>query len=111
MAVYNVHILGKEQFSHFADFPFQLLFIGSSNGNQQVEIIEIFVIGQAIFEVIAAPDRIIDLVKVRIGIISVFQLGTVDTELLTDRLNDSFLRLTGKKHIHVHTVTGIDDQA
>ena len=111
MAIYDVHILGKKQFSHFADFPFQLLFIGSSNGNQQVEIIEIFVIGQAIFEVIAAPDRIIDLVKVRIGIISVFQLGTVDTELLTDRLNDSFLRLTGKKHIHVHTVTGIDDQA
>ena len=71
MTVYDVHILGKEKLSHFADLPFQLLFIGSSNGNQQVQIVKVLIIGQAIFEVITAPNRVINVVKVRIGIVGV----------------------------------------
>ena len=78
VAVDNVHILGKEQLSHFADLPFQLLFIGCSNGNEKVKIIEIFVIGQAIFEVIAAPDRVIDLIKISVGIAGILYFRPVD---------------------------------
>ena len=36
--------------------------------------------------------------------------GTVDTQLLSDFLDDGFFGLTGEEHIHIDPVTGIDDK-
>ena len=67
----------------------------SGNGNQKIQVEEVFTIGKTFLQIIAAANGIIDIIEIRIGIVGILYLGAVDTQLLANSLDDSLLWLTG----------------
>ena len=90
-----LHILGNEKFPHFTDFPFQLIQIGSRNGDQKIHVVEIFVVGKTFLQVISCFDGTVDVIKVGIGIASILYFGAIDAQLLSNSLDDPFFGLPG----------------
>ena len=107
----DIHILRQQEFFHFADFPLQILHRGGCHGNQQIQVIKIFVVGKTLLQEISAPDSAVDVIKIGVCVTGVFDFRAVDTELLAHPLDDALFGLAGKEHIHVDAVTGVDDQA
>ena len=74
----------SRSFFNFADLPFQVFLVGGSNGNQQIQVVEVLVVGKALFEKVPASDSAINVIKVGVGVAGVLDFGTVDTQLLSD---------------------------
>ena len=51
-----------------------------SNGNQQIQVVEVLVVGKALFEKVPASDSAINVIKVGVGVAGVLDFGTVDTQ-------------------------------
>ena len=54
------------------------------NSNQQIEVIEILVVGQAILQKIAGADGAIQIIKVGVGVTGLFDPAPVDPQLLAE---------------------------
>nr|WP_330371315.1 hypothetical protein [Enterocloster asparagiformis] len=109
MAGTDIHILRKQKLFHLADLPFQIFLSRGSNGNQQIQIVEVLVVGKTFLQKIAASDGAVDVVKISVGVARVLDFGTIDAELLAYPLDDALFGLPGKEHVHVDAVAGVDD--
>ena len=93
------HVLGEQQLFHLADLPFQILFAGSRNGDQQVHKVKIFIVCQSFFQEIAAPDSAVDIIKVRVDVVG--QRGKTintiieQTGVKIDISDDGFVSICG----------------
>ena len=106
----RVHILGEQQLLHFCCLPFEVLHSFSSDGDQQVQIIEIFVVSQAIFQKIPGTDGTVQVVKVRIGVAGFPDLAAVDAQLLAQFADHAVFWLPGEENVQVDAITGIDQE-
>ena len=68
MAVADIHILRKQELFYFAGLPLQVLHRRGSHSNQQVEIIEIFVVRKALLQKIAAPNSAVYIIEVHVRV-------------------------------------------
>ncbi len=84
IAALHVHILRNEQLFHLRTFPVQIIGVVRSHSDKQIQIIEILVIAQTIFQEIAASDGAVEIVKVRVGVAGLLDLAAVDAKLLPD---------------------------
>ena len=82
MAGTDIHILRKQKLFHLADLPFQIFLSRGSNGNQQIQIVEVLVVGKTFLQKIAASDGAVDVIKISVGVARVLDFRTIDAELL-----------------------------
>ena len=106
----HIHVLRDQQLFHLCAFPFQIVHIISRYGDKKIEIIEVFVVAETIFEKIAAADCAVKVVKVGIGVAGFSDLTAVDAQLLSQFSDHPVFRLAGQKHIHVDAIAGIDNE-
>ena len=106
---YAPNIVRKKQFPHFPFPVIKLCGAACGDGNEGIHIVEILVFRNSSLEEIATLDGIVKAVKVGVCIARILDFGVIDTKLLTELLYHSILGLLGEEHIHVDTVTGIDE--
>ena len=100
--------MGEQQLSHFSFPPFQILYVGSGNGNQQIDIVKVFIIRKTILQKVAAADSTVQIIEVGVGITGFLNLGTVYTELLSKFLHHALFWLFAEEQVNVNPVPGID---
>ena len=104
----HVHILRNEQLFHLRTFPVQIVRIVCGHSDEQIQIVEILMIAQTVFQEIAASDGTVEIVKVRVGVAGFLDLAAVDAKLLAEFADHAILRLARQKHIKVNAVPGVN---
>lgn len=109
-AALHVHILRNEQLFHLRTFPVQIIRIICRHGDEQIQVVEILMVAQPVFQKIAASDGTVEVVKVRVGVAGFLDLAAVDAKLLAEFADHAILRLACQKYIKVNAVPGVDQQ-
>ena len=107
-AALHVHVLRNEQLFHLRTFPVQIVRIVCGHGDEQIQIVEILMVAQTVFQKITAADGTVEVVKVCIGVAGLLDLAAVDAKLLTELADHAILRLPRQKYIEVNAVPGVD---
>ena len=103
-------VLRKAELAQFVHPPLQVLGAGGRHRYQDGGKIQVFAIGQAVFEEIARADRPGQVVKVSVGVAGILDLAAVEADLLADLLDHPLLGLTFEEQIHVDAFAGVDQQ-
>ena len=110
IAVLHIHILRNKQLLHFSALPVQIVRIVCGHGDEQIQVVEIFMVAQTILQEIAAADGTVEVVKVCIGVAGLLDLAAVDAKLLAELADHAILWLARQKHVEVNAVPGVDQQ-
>ncbi len=110
VAVLHVHVLRNKQLFHLRTFPVQIIGGVCGHGDEQIQVVEILMVAQTVFQKIAASDGTVEIVKVRVGVTGLLDLAAVDTKLLAEFADHAILRLPRQKYIEVNAVPGVDQQ-
>ena len=110
IAAQHVHVLRNEQLFHLRTFPVQIVRIVCGHGDEQIQIVEILMIAQTVFQEIAASDGTVEIVKVRVGVAGFLDLAAVDAKLLAELADHAILWLPRQKYVEVNAVSGVDKQ-
>ena len=108
VAALDVHVLRNEQLFHFGAFPVQIIRIVCGHGDKQIQVVEILMVAQTIFQKIAASDGAVEIVKVRVGVAGLLDLAAIDAKLLTELADHAILWLPRQKYVEVNAVPGVD---
>ena len=111
IAALHVHVLRNEQLFHLRTLPVQIVRIVRSHGDEQIQIVEIFMVAQTILQEISAADGAVEIVKVCVGIAGLLDLTAVDTKLLAELADHAILWLARQKYIEVNAVPSVDQKA
>ncbi len=106
----GIHVLGDQQLSHLLDPPIQVLHAVRCDGDDNGQVVEILVVGDAPLEEIPGLDGIGEVVKVGIGVAGILDLAAVDADLLPDLLLDTLLGLFVEEQVYIDPFPGIDDE-
>ena len=109
-AALHVHVLRNEQLFHLRTFPVQIVRIVCGHGDEQIQIVEILMVAQTVFQKITAADGTVEIVKVRVGVTGLLDLAAVDAKLLAELADHTILWLACQKYIEVNAVPGVDQQ-
>ena len=110
IAALHVHILRNEQLFHLCALPVQIIGGVCGHGDEQIQVVEIFMVAQTILQEIAASDGAVEIVKVCIGVAGLLDLAAVDAKLLAELADHTILWLARQKHIEVNAIPGVDQQ-
>ena len=110
IAAQHVHVLRNEQLFHLRTFPVQIVRIVCGHGDEQIQIVEIFMVAQTVFQKITTADGTVEVVKVRIGVAGLLDLAAVDAKLLAELADHAILWLPRQKYVEVNAVSGVDKQ-
>ena len=110
VAVLHVHVLRNEQLFHLRTLPVQIVRIVCGHGDEQIQIVEILMVAQTVFQKITAADGTVEVVKVCIGVAGLLDLAAVDAKLLAEFADHAIFRLARQKHIKVNAVSSVDQQ-
>ena len=110
MAGHRLHVLGEHQLFHLVGAPLQFLKAVCRDGDEDVHVIEILVIGKPFLQEIAGADGAVQVIEVRVGVGGVLDLGAVDPQLLSELLLDAVLGLAVKEDVHVNPLACIDKE-
>ena len=111
IAALHVHVLRNEQLFHLRTLPVQIVRIVCGHSDEQIQIVEILMIAQTVFQEIAAADGAVEIVKVRVGVTGLFDLAAVDAKLLAELADHAILWLARQKYIEVNAVPSVDQKA
>ena len=107
----NIHILTEQQLFHLGHLPFQVVHVAGGDGDEQIQIVKILIVAQAVFQEVAAADGAVQVIKVGVGVAGLFDFTAVNAQLLAQLPDHPVLGLAGEKHIHVDPIPGVDQQA
>ena len=110
IAALHVHILRNEQLFHLCALPVQIIGGVCGHGDEQIQVVEIFMVAQTILQEIAASDGAVEIVKVCIGVAGLLDLAAVDAKLLAELADHAILWLPRQKYVEVNAVPGVDQQ-
>lgn len=110
IAVLHIHILRNKQLLHFSALPVQIVRIVCGHGDEQIQVVEIFMVAQTILQEIAASDGTVEVVKVCIGVAGLLDLAAIDAKLLAELADHAILWLPRQKYVEVNAVPGVDQQ-
>ena len=106
----HVHILRNEQLFHLCALPVQIIGGVCGHGDKQIQVVEILMVTQAVFQKIAAADGAVEIVKVRVGVAGLLDLAAVDAKLLAELADHAILWLPRQKYVEVNAVPGVDQK-
>ena len=106
----HVHILRNEQLFHLRTLPVQIVRVIRRHGDEQIQVVEIFMVAQTILQEIAAADGTVKVVKVRVGVAGLLDLAAIDAKLLAELADHAILWLPRQKYIEVNAVPGVDQK-
>ena len=110
VAVLHVHVLRNEQLFHLRTLPVQIVRIVCGHGDEQIQIVEIFMVAQTVFQKITTADGTVEVVKVCIGVAGLLDLAAVDAKLLAELADHAILWLPRQKYVEVNAVPGVDQK-
>ena len=105
-----VHVLRQQQLFHLGAFPFQLIHAARRDGNQEIEVIEVLVVPQAVLQEVSATDGPVQIVEVGVGVAGFPDLAPIDAQLLAQLADHAVFGLAGEEHVQVDAVPGVHQQ-
>ena len=106
----QIHILRDHELTYLPDAPFQILDAGGGDGHEDGGVVEILVVGEAVFQVVPGADGVGQVIKVRVCVAGVLDFAAVDANLLPDFLHHAFFGLSFQKQIHINAFAGVHQQ-
>ncbi len=88
----------------------EILDAGRGDGHEDGGVVEILVVGEAVFQVVAGTDSVGEVIKVRVCVAGVLDFAAVDANLLPDFLHHAFFGLSFQKQIHINALAGVHQQ-
>ena len=106
----QIHILRDHELAYLPDTPLQILDAGGGDRYENGGIIEIFVIGKAVFQVVPGADGVGEVIEVRVCVAGVLDFAAVDANLLPDFLHHALFGLSFQKQIYINALAGVHQQ-
>ena len=106
----QIHVLRDHELAYLPDAPLQVLDAGRRDGHEDGGVVEILVVGKAVFQVVAGTNGVGEVIKVRVCVAGILDFAAVDADLLPDFLHHAFFGLSFQKQIHINALSGVHQQ-
>ena len=106
----EIHILRDHEPFYLCHTPFQILQRICCDGHKDIHVVEVLVVGQALFEVVSRTNGALNIIEVRIGVRGIFDAAPIDSDLLAELRLDALFRLALEIEINIDSLTCIDQQ-
>ena len=106
----QIHILRDHELAYLPDTPLQILDAGGGDRYEDGGVVEILVVGKAVFQVVAGTNGVGEVIEIRVCVAGVLDFAAVDADLLPDFLHHAFFGLSFQKQIHINALAGVHQQ-